>query len=157
MWVIGINYGYFIVWIKVYKLLYERVEFNREYFSVVLNNIILFYKIYVLLVLLGYRDIYQCLKCDKVILEELEIIDMLVENSICCDICSIWWYLLCVNFLQDVVELLELWMCYSCLVDVVDSDFDSDSDFDDVFIICIFCDIEMDFIDSVIVIVDNVV
>ena len=42
MWVTGTNHGYFIVWTKVHKPLYERVEFNREYFSVVLNNITLF-------------------------------------------------------------------------------------------------------------------
>ena len=93
MWVTGTNHGYFIVWTKVHKPLYERVEFNREYFSVVLNNITLFYKTYALPVLLGYRDIYQCPKYDKVILEEPEITDMSVESSICCDTCSTWWHL----------------------------------------------------------------
>ena len=53
MWVTGTNHGYLIVCTKVHKPLYDRVEFNREYVRVVLNNITLFYKIYTLPVLLG--------------------------------------------------------------------------------------------------------
>ena len=44
--------------------------------SVILNNITLFYKTDPLQVLLLYRDIYQCPKCDKVILEEPETADI---------------------------------------------------------------------------------
>ncbi|XP_015780693.1 PREDICTED: uncharacterized protein LOC107358609 [Acropora digitifera] len=142
MWVTGTNHGYLIVWTKVHKPLYERVEFNREYFRVVLNNVTLFYKTYVLPVLLGYRDIYQCPKCDKVILEEPEITDMSVENSVCCDTCSTWWHLPCANLLEDAAESLESWMCPSCLVEVADSHSDSDKDFDDVPTTCTSCDIE---------------
>lgn len=88
----GTIYGYF-VWTKGHKPLYQRVEFNTKYVSVALNNITLYNKTYVLPVLLGYRNIYQCPKCDKVIMEEPEITDMSVENSICCDTCSTWWHL----------------------------------------------------------------
>ena len=135
---------------KVHKPLYERVEFSREYFSVVLNNM-------TLPVLLGYRDIYQCPKCDKVILGEPEITDMSVENSICCDTCSTWWHLPCANLSQDVAESLESWICYSCLADVADIDSGSDSYFDHLPTTCTSCDIEMDFTDSVTTTVDNAV
>ena len=108
------------------------MEFNREYFRVVLNNITLFNKTYTLPVLLGYRGIYQYPKCDKVILEEPEITDMSVENSVCCDTCSTWWHLPCANLLEDAAESLESWMCPSCLVEVADSHSDSDRGFDDV-------------------------
>lgn len=82
-----------------------------EFCLIVVNNIILFYKLFVLLCLLGYRDIFDCLKCNKVILEEDEISNFEKENSVCCDICSIWWYLLCVDFIISIVDVLDFWVC----------------------------------------------
>ena len=157
MWVTGTNHGYFIVWTKLHKPLYERVEFNREYFRVVLNNITLFYKTYTLPVLLKYRGMNQCSKCDKVILEEPEIIDMSVESSVCCDTCSTWWHLPCANLLEDAAESLETWMCHSCLVEVADSHSDSDRDFDHKPTTCTSCDIEMDVTDSITTTLDNAI
>ena len=122
MWMTGTTHGYFIVWTKGHMPFYERVEFDKDFFSAVLNNVTLFYKTYALPCLLGYRDIYQCPKCEKVILEEPEITDVSTENSICCDTCNTWWHLPCADLSPDVADSLESWICYSCLVDVADID-----------------------------------
>lgn len=88
MWVVGASYGYFIVWTQGGPLFYELVEleFCLNFFS----NITLFYKSFVLPCLLGYRDIFECPKCSKVILEEDEISDSAKDNCNFCDSCSTW-------------------------------------------------------------------
>lgn len=130
MWVVGVSYGYFIVWIQGGFFFYERVEFDIEFCLNVVSNIILFYKLFVLLCLLGYRDIFECSKCSKVILEEDEISDFVKENSIFCDSCSIWWQLLCVDFIMSVVNVLDFWVCQCCLIDVVNiNDIDIEDEF----------------------------
>ena len=48
---------------------YQPVEADMEFCLNVVNSVTLFYKSFVLLCLLGYRDIFDCLKCNKAILE----------------------------------------------------------------------------------------
>ena len=117
MWVCGVNHGFFIVWTLGGPPLYERVELDMEFCLNVVNNITLFYKSYVLPCLLGYRDIYQCPKCDKVILEEDEISDSANENSVCCDSCGTWWHLPCADLTMNAADALDSWVCQSCLAD----------------------------------------
>ena len=52
---------------------YERVEPDMEFALNFVNSVTLFYKSFVLPCLLGYRDIFDCPKCNKAILEEDEI------------------------------------------------------------------------------------
>ena len=52
---------------------YERVEPDMEFCLNFVNSVTLFYKSFVLPCLLGYRDIFDCLKCNKAIFEEDEI------------------------------------------------------------------------------------
>lgn len=134
MWVTGADHGFFIVWTKGYKPMYERVDLDRAFCTIVINNITLFYKTYVMPCMLGYRDIYQCPKCDGIILEEPEINNPEAENSICCDTCSTWWHLPCTGLSEEAADSLEVWVCNSCLVDIahVDSSSESDSDFNNV-------------------------
>ena len=93
----------------------------------VVNNITLFYKSFVLPCLLGYRDIFECPKCNKVILEEDEISDSANENSICCDSCGTWWHLPCADLTMNVADALDSWVCQSCLVDAANVN-DTDND-----------------------------
>ena len=95
----------------------------RECASVVMN-ISLFYKAYVVSSLLGYRDIYQCPKCEKVILEKPEISEPAKENSDCCDSCNTWWHLPCASQRQNTVASMESWICCNCLAvatDIIDN------------------------------------
>ncbi|CAH3115328.1 unnamed protein product, partial [Porites lobata] len=117
MWVCGANHGFFIVWTLGGQPLYERVELDLEFCLKVVNNITLFYKSFVLPCLLGYRDIFECPKCDKVILESDEISDSANENSVCCDRCSTWWHLPCAELSVNSADALDSWICQSCLAD----------------------------------------
>ena len=107
MWVCGVCHGFFIVWTKGAPPYYERVELDMEFCLNVVNNITLFYKSFVLPCLLGYRDIFDCPKCNKVILEEDEIGDSAKENSICCDTCSTWWHLPCADLTMSTADALD--------------------------------------------------
>ncbi|CAH3151806.1 unnamed protein product, partial [Porites lobata] len=107
------------------KKTFDRVEFledfngkprlkrSHKYYTqmqaqmwVFVNNITLFYKSFVLPCLLGYRDIFECPKCDKVILESDEISDSANENSVCCDRCSTWWHLPCAELSVNSADAL---------------------------------------------------
>ena len=76
MWICGVSHGCFIVSTQGGPPLYERVELDIEFCLSVVNNITLFYKSFVLPCLSGYRDIFECPKCAKVILEADEISDL---------------------------------------------------------------------------------
>ena len=117
MWVCGVCHGFFIVWTQVGPPLYERIELDMEFCLTVVNNITLFYRSFVLPCLLGYRDIFDCPKCNKVILEEDEISNSEKENSICCDTCSTWWHLPCADLTISTADALDSWVCQSCLTD----------------------------------------
>ena len=117
MWICGVSHGFFIVWTQGGPPLYERVELDIEFCLSVVNNITLFYKSFVLPCLLGYREIFECPKCAKVILEADEISDLSNENSVCCDSCSTWWHLPCAKLTVHVADTLDLWLCQSCLAD----------------------------------------
>ena len=127
MWVCGVCHGFFIVWTKGAPPYYERVELDMEFCLNVVNNITLFYKSFVLPCLLGYRDIFDCPKCNKVILEEDEIGDSAKENSICCDTCSTWWHLPCADLTMSTADALDSWVCQNCLADAANA-IDSDDD-----------------------------
>ena len=107
---------------------YERVELDMEFCLNVVNNITLFYKSFVLPCLLGYRDIFDCPKCNKVILETDEISDSAKENSISCDTCVTWWHLQCADLTISTADALDSWVCQSCLVDAASAIIDSNGD-----------------------------
>lgn len=108
--------------------MYEKVELNRDFCNIVVSNITMFYKTYVMPCLLGYRDIYHRSKCDGIILEENEMNNPATENSVCCDTCNTWWHLPCAGLSEEVADSIESWACYSCLVDIAYVDDASDSD-----------------------------
>ena len=128
MWVCGVCHGFFIVWTQGGPPHYERVELDMEFCLNVVNNITLFYKSFVLPCLLGYRDIFDCPKCNKVILEADEISDSAKENSICCDTCGTWWHLPCADVTMSTADALDSWVCQSCLVDAASAIIDSNDD-----------------------------
>lgn len=112
--------------------MYERIELDMEFCLTVVNNNTLFYKSFVLPCLLGYRDILDCPKCNKVILEEDEISKSEKENSICCDTCSTWWHLPCADLTISTADALDSWVCLSYLTDAakaIDSEDDLEFNF----------------------------
>ena len=85
MWLCGVSHAYFVVWTTAGRPLYEKIKLGNEFITKVVNNLTLFYKSYVLPCMLGYQNIFQCPKCEKVMLEDKEISNPSKENSICCD------------------------------------------------------------------------
>ena len=71
--------------------------------------------------LLGYTDIFDRPKCNKVILEEDEISDSAKENSTCCDTCSTWWHFPCADLNISTADALDSWVCQSCLADAAEA------------------------------------
>ena len=69
MCVVVATHVHFIVWTQGGPLFYEQEELDIE-FCLNVVRITLFYKSFVLPCLLGYRDIFECPKYSKVILEE---------------------------------------------------------------------------------------
>ena len=121
MWVCSVNHSFFVVWTAGHRPLYDKIEFDKAYITKVVNTLTLFYKSYTLLCMLGYRDIFLCPKCEKVISEEAEINCVATESSICCDACNTWWHLPCAGLTKHCAESLDSWLCFSCLVENADS------------------------------------
>jgi hypothetical protein len=117
MWVCGVSHSFFVVWTFGHRPLYEEIKLDSDFINMVINNLTIFYKAYIIPCILGYRDILQCPKCEKVILEGDEINCTATENSICCDICNTWWHLQCAGLTEVCVESLDTWLCFSCLID----------------------------------------
>ena len=128
IWVCGVRYSFFVVWTLGYLPLYEEIMLDTAFMTKVINNLTLFYKAYVVPCMLGYHNLLQCPKCEKVILDLAELNVTATERSICCDICKIWWHLPCAGLTEVFAESLDTWLCFSCFIDnagPIDSD-DSD-------------------------------
>ena len=95
MWLCGIQHAFFIVWTMSGKAFYEKIKFDQVFIKNIMNSLSLFYKAYALPCILSYRELFQCPKCEKVILEKEEINNPSTENSICCNVCGTWWHLSC--------------------------------------------------------------
>ena len=81
--------------------------------------------------MLGYYNLLQCPKCEKVILDLAELNVTATERSICCDTCKTWWHLPCAGLTEVCAESLDTWLCFSCLFDNAGPIDDDDSDLGD--------------------------
>ena len=104
--------GYFVVY-TTKDLFVEEIRFDKAYWELILNNLDIFFKSYVLRVLLGFTDIYLCPQCEQVVLEEPEITAP-EQNSVCCDRCSSWYHYQCVGI--SCAPKDQEWLCSSCLL-----------------------------------------
>lgn len=128
MWICDVRHSFFIVWTEGHKPFYERIEYDQVFCDKVVTNLTVFYKSYVLPCLLRYRSIFQCPKCEKVILEEQEINQAAHENSVCCDNCGTWWHLQCAGLTTQCAEALDSWLCFGCLTDAASAGNEEEGD-----------------------------
>ena len=77
---------------------------DTAFMTKVIKNLTLFYKAYVVPCMLGYRNLLQCPKCEKVILDLAELNVTATERSICCDTYKTWWHLPCVGLTEVCAE-----------------------------------------------------
>ena len=123
MWLAGLSHAYFVVQTQGGNVFVEKIELDSDYITPIVRDAGLFFKTYVLPVLLGYRSLYFCASCDKVVLEQSEV-NTDEENSVCCDSCDLWWHMSCANVTSDDVAGVE-WICKKCIEDMVSTPIDT--------------------------------
>lgn len=116
----GCEKGYFIVW-TTKSLFFELIGFDRSLWDKVERNLDLFFKAYVLKVMLGIESICFCPSCDKPVLEKEELSETeKEEESVCCDHCGCWFHFKCVN-VKNIHPDSE-WLCGPCLTSITADD-----------------------------------
>ena len=69
----GCNKAYFVVWTTVGEPFVEIIQYDKKYWQTVFTNIQLFFKTFMVPVLLGIKPLVYCPKCEKVCSEPDEI------------------------------------------------------------------------------------
>ena len=108
----------FVVWTPS-DLFTEIVTFDEKHWEKVKTNLEVFFKVYICPVLLGFKPITFCAKCDNVLLENKEIdpSEKAELNSIQCDLCCAWSHYKCENLcVKDIVSENNDWVCSNCLL-----------------------------------------
>ena len=96
-----IKQSYFVVWTPK-DLFVQDIPFDVKHWQEVLIAVDIFYEMYVCPALLNFQPITFCGKCNKVLLEELEINENESElNSIQYDICSVWYPFSCKSIVES--------------------------------------------------------
>lgn len=113
---------YFVVW-TTKELHVELIHFDSTFCNSYLPQVDVFFKSYMVKVLLSMRIIYYCPTCEKVILEGEEVPENSPENSVCWDHCGGWFHFGCAQ-ITDIEENQE-WFCQACLIHFVDGELDS--------------------------------
>ena len=95
------------------------MEPNNSHYQNVERSLSIFFRSYICPILLGYKELSFCAKCEKVIFEQNEIEkgkDEIDHNSIQCDQCMCWYHYKCQALqLKDVNTLGGNWYCNLCL------------------------------------------
>ena len=107
----GSSKGYFVVWTQFGDPLVEEVKENQIFYERVEQNLVFFYKGYVVRVLLGLVGIFYCPACETLCLEPNEI-ESSDKNSICCDQCELWYHWGCEGLASEPQQVH--WLCSSC-------------------------------------------
>ena len=111
MALVGCSHGYFVVWTTKGPPFIQKVMFDCDFWKTILEDLVFFFKGYVVKVLLGIESVTYCSKCRKLCLEPGEFEDS-DENSVQCDICEQWHHWGCENF--DEENDVDSWVCSSC-------------------------------------------
>ena len=99
-----------------------KVSQDSEHWVRVSNNLSVFFKSYVCAALLGVKELTYCGKCDKVLLEECEIMsnEQNELSSICRDQCGCWFHFRCENIIsKDMADNVD-WVCSQCVSSAAD-------------------------------------
>ena len=109
---------YFVVWTSK-DLIVELTEPNDPHYQNVERSLSIFFRSYICPILLGYKELSFCAKCEKVLLEQNEIEkgqDEIDHNSIQCDQCMCWYHYKCQALqLKDANTLGDNWYCNLCM------------------------------------------
>ena len=102
---------FFCVWTGQGMPFVEIIKFDGSFWNEVEQDLVLFYKNYVVKVLLGIRTIYYCPECQKLCLDDGEI-EKDEENVVCCDKCDLWFHWGCVGFIEEMAA--SNFICRAC-------------------------------------------
>ena len=101
---------YFVVWTSKH-LIVELIEPNDTYYQNVEFSLNIFFRSYICPILLGYKELPFCVKCEKVLLEQNKI-----EKQNQCDHCMCWYHYKCqVLQLKDAEAVGDNWYSNLCL------------------------------------------
>ena len=89
----------------------EIIKFDGSFWNEVEQDLMLFYKNYVLKVLLCIRTLNYCPECQKLCLDDGEI-EKDEENVVCCDKCDLWFHWGCVGFIGEMTA--SNFICRAC-------------------------------------------
>ena len=106
----GCTHGYFVVWTTTGAPFIQKIMFNEEFWKTVRENLVFFFKGYVVKLLLGIQSLTFCPQCQKFCLEPGEFVDP-SENSVMCDMCDRWYHWGCENYHEGTDDN---WICSSC-------------------------------------------
>ena len=74
MGVLGAEHGYFVVWTKK-GVWYERIEFDRKFWTDVRLHLEIFFHKFILKHLLQFESFTYCAHCNKVLISQDEIVE----------------------------------------------------------------------------------
>ena len=109
------SHAYFVVWTTT-DLHIEGIAFSDDHWKRLHSCATLFFRSYVLPVLLEKRELGICPKCNCLVLEEDEI-DQLGMQSVCCEDCNTWWHWECAGITSSE-EVEGIFNCPSCVLDM---------------------------------------
>ncbi len=114
MALVGCSHGYFVVWTTKGSPFIQKIPFDDNFWKTVLEDLVFFFKGYVVKVLLGIESLTYCPRCGKLCLEPGEF-DNPDENSVQCDICEQWHHWGCVSYNEECSGT-DSWFCSSCKI-----------------------------------------
>jgi hypothetical protein len=105
MAVTGMFKTFFVVW-TTRGIIVELIKYDLEFLTRLLHNLKIFFKSYMVKVLLHIRSIFFCSLCDNVIFESEELTPESDENGVCCDLCRGWSHFKCCD-VQNIGDTEE--------------------------------------------------
>ena len=123
MGVKGASNGYFMVWTPTGEPLIQKLMFDTEHFHELERNAVIFFKSYIIPVLLKVKEIWYCPSCGEPCLEEGEI-NRPEEQSVKCTSCSLWYHYPCAGIRSDPCNI-DNWLCNGCTECALVSDTES--------------------------------
>ena len=110
----GCNQGYFVVWTPK-ECISLPISPDPSHFQKVSINLEVFFKSYLVPILLNFRQLYYCGRCSKVLLNSEELADNEQHlTQICCDECGRWYHCTCEGVVPDI-DIDGEWKCRLCI------------------------------------------
>ena len=116
---LGANYAFFVVWTPIGDPFIEKIDFDSSHWAELERNAKIFFKSYVVSVLLKRREILFCATCENPCLEPEEM-DGTEGCIIECSTCLLWHHWSCVDLSTSPKGD---WICNACISSAMNDSF----------------------------------